>query len=147
MLKFPIMKCLMKNFMQQPTNCLSVFDHFVGLALKGLKRLYHYRSYHFKLGKIVYLKLFLVHSLILYPKYFQKAHIARLHAICFLFFRKTLQLLSIWEQVRYVQVYPQTVSNNKITFSNPSYGKTTNLNRRDRLQISFLTLSEFKRIN
>ena len=22
--------------MQQPTNCLSVFDHFVGLALKGL---------------------------------------------------------------------------------------------------------------
>ena len=22
---------------QQPTNCLSVFDHFVGLALKGLK--------------------------------------------------------------------------------------------------------------
>ena len=23
---------------QQPTNCLSVFDHFVGLALKGLKK-------------------------------------------------------------------------------------------------------------
>ena len=22
---------------QQPTNCLSVFDHFVGLVLKGLK--------------------------------------------------------------------------------------------------------------
>ena len=22
---------------QQPTNCLSMFDHFVGLALKGLK--------------------------------------------------------------------------------------------------------------
>ena len=22
---------------QQPMNCLSVFDHFVGLALKGLK--------------------------------------------------------------------------------------------------------------
>ena len=22
---------------QKPTNCLSVFDHFVGLALKGLK--------------------------------------------------------------------------------------------------------------
>ena len=22
---------------QQPTNCLSVFDHFVGLAFKGLK--------------------------------------------------------------------------------------------------------------
>ena len=22
---------------EQPTNCLSVFDHFVGLALKGLK--------------------------------------------------------------------------------------------------------------
>ena len=24
---------------QQPTNCLSVFDHFVGLALKGLRLL------------------------------------------------------------------------------------------------------------
>ena len=24
---------------QQPTNCLSAFDHFVGLALKGLIRL------------------------------------------------------------------------------------------------------------
>ena len=24
---------------QQPTNCLSVFDHFVGLALKGLRKL------------------------------------------------------------------------------------------------------------
>ena len=23
---------------QQPTNCLSVFDHFVNLALKGLKK-------------------------------------------------------------------------------------------------------------
>ena len=23
---------------QQPTNCLSVFDHFVGLALDGLKQ-------------------------------------------------------------------------------------------------------------
>ena len=23
---------------QQPTNCLSVFDHFLGLALKGLGR-------------------------------------------------------------------------------------------------------------
>ena len=23
---------------QQPTNCLSVFDHFVGLARKGLRR-------------------------------------------------------------------------------------------------------------
>ena len=23
---------------QKPTNCLSVFDHFVGLALKGLRR-------------------------------------------------------------------------------------------------------------
>ena len=23
---------------QQPTSCLSVFDHFVGLALKGLKK-------------------------------------------------------------------------------------------------------------
>ena len=26
-----------------PTNCLSVFDHFVGLALKGLKRLGNYK--------------------------------------------------------------------------------------------------------
>ena len=25
---------------QQPTNCLSVFDHFVGLALKGLNPSY-----------------------------------------------------------------------------------------------------------
>ena len=25
------------NGWQQPTNCLTVFDHFVGLALKGLK--------------------------------------------------------------------------------------------------------------
>ena len=24
---------------QKPTNCLSVFDHFVGLALKGLKNM------------------------------------------------------------------------------------------------------------
>ena len=24
---------------QQPTNCLSVFDHFLGLALKGLRDL------------------------------------------------------------------------------------------------------------
>ena len=23
---------------QKPTNCLSVFDHFVGLALKGLRK-------------------------------------------------------------------------------------------------------------
>ena len=27
---------LSKVFLIQPTNCLSVFDHFVGLALKGL---------------------------------------------------------------------------------------------------------------
>ena len=27
-----------------PTNCLSVFDHFVELALKGLKRLYFSRA-------------------------------------------------------------------------------------------------------
>ena len=27
-----------------PTNCLSVFDHFVKLALKGLKTLIHRRS-------------------------------------------------------------------------------------------------------
>ena len=24
--------------LQQPMNCLSVFDHFVGLALKGLRK-------------------------------------------------------------------------------------------------------------
>ena len=27
------------NRRQQPTNCLSVFNHFVGLALKGLRSL------------------------------------------------------------------------------------------------------------
>ena len=32
------------NLRQQPTNCLSVFDHFVELALKGLKRLYFSRA-------------------------------------------------------------------------------------------------------
>ena len=26
---------------QKPTNCLSMFDHFVELALKGFKKLYH----------------------------------------------------------------------------------------------------------
>ena len=36
-----------------PTNCLSVFDHFVGLALKGLKDYQYYllvgkRCYHLK---------------------------------------------------------------------------------------------------
>ena len=29
---------------KQPTNCLSVFDHFVGLVFKGLK------GYHFLAG-------------------------------------------------------------------------------------------------
>ena len=28
-----------------PTNCLSVFDHFVGLALKGLIKWFHYRYF------------------------------------------------------------------------------------------------------
>ena len=28
---------------QQPTNCLSVFDHFVGLALKVLKQQYKHK--------------------------------------------------------------------------------------------------------
>ena len=27
-----------KNRRQQPTNCLSVFDHFVGLAIEGLAK-------------------------------------------------------------------------------------------------------------
>ena len=26
---------------QESTNCLSVFDHFVGLAIKGLKNIYY----------------------------------------------------------------------------------------------------------
>ena len=30
---------LKQFFGKLPTNCLSVFDHFVGLALKGLKNL------------------------------------------------------------------------------------------------------------
>ena len=30
---------------QQPTNCLRVFDHFVGLALKGLKVPWHIGSF------------------------------------------------------------------------------------------------------
>ena len=29
-----------------PTNCLSVFDYFVGLALKGLKSLLYHKSFH-----------------------------------------------------------------------------------------------------
>ena len=31
-----------------PTNCLSVFDHFVGLALKGLKHLCGGARVHFR---------------------------------------------------------------------------------------------------
>ena len=31
-----IVKHIQTNFRQQPTNCLSVFDHFMVLALKGL---------------------------------------------------------------------------------------------------------------
>ena len=34
---------LKQFFGKLPTNCLSVFDHFVGLALKGLKRLGNYK--------------------------------------------------------------------------------------------------------
>ena len=32
---------------QQPRNCLSVFDHFVGLALKGLSEYNEIRSFTF----------------------------------------------------------------------------------------------------
>ena len=54
---------------QLPTNCLSVFDHYVGLALKGLKRLtpksikskfYHYKPSPKKLNistSLIYLAL------------------------------------------------------------------------------------------
>ena len=38
-----------------PTNCLSMFDHFVGLALKGLK------SFDIKLGEKMFL-IFLIQS-------------------------------------------------------------------------------------
>ena len=31
---------------QKPTNCLSVFDHFVGLRLKGLKAVLDNDSYY-----------------------------------------------------------------------------------------------------
>ena len=40
-------------FWKQPTNCLSEFDHFVGLALKGLKyinnqlKAYYRTTYYF----------------------------------------------------------------------------------------------------
>ena len=34
---------------QQPRNCLSVFDHFVGLALKGLSEYNEIRSFRFNL--------------------------------------------------------------------------------------------------
>ena len=30
---------------QKPTNCLSVFDHFVGLALKGLREYVNSKQY------------------------------------------------------------------------------------------------------
>ena len=43
-MKFKSFKCQSHKMVKQtvkdtqtPTNCLSVFDHFVGLALKGLK--------------------------------------------------------------------------------------------------------------
>ena len=32
---------------QQPTNCLTVFDHFVGLALEGLLGIRKYFRYNF----------------------------------------------------------------------------------------------------
>ena len=36
-----------------PTNCLSVFDHFVGLALKGLKQLVYGNATAFTIVKIL----------------------------------------------------------------------------------------------
>ena len=48
---------------QQPTNCLSVFGHFVGLELKGLTRYIDYDyhgnfSVHFGSKKYCYIDLF-----------------------------------------------------------------------------------------
>ena len=41
---------------QKPTSCLSVFDHFVGLALKGLKQaggaFINFFLFHFKILRI-----------------------------------------------------------------------------------------------
>ena len=51
-----ILKRFVANF---PTNCLSVFDHFVKLALNGLKGLYAYTSV-FKKPKM---KVFILHLL------------------------------------------------------------------------------------
>ena len=31
---------------QKPKNCLSVFDHFVGLGLKGLNKIWEYKMSH-----------------------------------------------------------------------------------------------------
>ena len=39
-----------------PTNCLSVFDHFVGLALKGLKELY-INNVHFRITGVIHISL------------------------------------------------------------------------------------------
>ena len=39
---------------QQPTNYLSVFDHFVKLALKGLKGVSAFHSYHRKVNEGIY---------------------------------------------------------------------------------------------
>ena len=39
-----IANCKLKTC-KLPTNCLSVFDHFVGLALKGLIKWFHYRYF------------------------------------------------------------------------------------------------------
>ena len=38
---------------QKPTNCLSVFDHFVGLALKGLKLCYMCKRKFFSFSTIL----------------------------------------------------------------------------------------------
>ena len=47
----------LKQFGKLPTNCLSVFDHFVGLALKGLRAIYlfHHSNFSHISLEIVYL--------------------------------------------------------------------------------------------
>ena len=58
------------------TNCLSVFDHFVGLALKGLKYLitikitYFYEKEPTLIGTYYYFEPTELHSYILFIKYF-----------------------------------------------------------------------------
>ena len=47
---------------QQPTNCLSLFDHFVGLALKGLPPFDTWDCYYFEsnLSPILQIKVLLM---------------------------------------------------------------------------------------